>query len=295
MNRSDNQPNDDAEGYDLDHVLDDAFTSRRVPVLSPSMMDVRRRARRRTNRTRATGLAAVACVSVGGVALLANNHKPGSRPAVGAAAEVAAGYDEAVCATTTTWETLPATTLLAPETTWEVVPTTADLSAGFVGATTTTGFDVVTSSTDCLRQPPSGFRCIGDPTVTQDGWVYYDYCETIDTATPLAPTPTPTYTTVPWPTNSLLGEDGVYTVVVGDYLFDIAQRFCTTADFVAEYNGWPEGVNHPLNPGDLVKIPDLYKSAFCNPFATTTTVATAVDPNFTTTSNLPATTTTVGP
>ena len=201
MNRSDNKPNDDAEGDDLDHVLDDAFTSRRVPVLSPSMMDVRRRARRRTNRARATGLAAVACVSVGGVALLANNHKPGSRPAVGAAA---VGYDEEACATTTTWETLPPTTVLAPETTSEVMPTTLAPSAGLLAsATSTTAIDVITPTTSCLPQPPSGFRCIGDPTVTRDGWIYYDYCETIDTAT----LPTPTYfeTTQPQPTTDLAG------------------------------------------------------------------------------------------
>lgn len=302
MNPFDNQPDNDAEGFDLDHVLDDAFASRRLPVLSPSMMDVRRRARHRRNRTRATGLAAVTCVSVGGVAVLANNRKPSSRPAAGA--DVPFG-DDPCAPTQVTWELVPTTTLLAPETSSSTAPTTpttapaAAASAGFLAAaTSTTASDVVTTTTTCVPQPLSGFRCMGDPTVGQDGWTYYDYCEPVD------PLPMPTYfdTMLPLPTTTVLGEESVYTVVFGDYLFDIAKRFCTTAETVAEYNGWPEGVEHPLNPGDMVLIPPgpCAPPAF-DPSFTTTTVeiggATGeqVDPSIFTTTELPATTTTVGP
>jgi LysM repeat protein len=229
MNRSHNQPNDDAEGYDLDQVLDDAFTSRRVPVLSPSMMDVRRRARRRTNRTRAGSLAAVACVGIGGVAVLANNHKPGSRPAAGAAA----GNGDDAC---------------APATTWAVAPMTTVASAGFLAAaTSTTASDVVTTTT-CAPQPPSGFRCVGDPTVTQDGWTYYDYCEAVGVAVPttfeiMAP-PTSPATTVP-----------LVSVTEGDTLQSIAEQYCTAAEAIATYNGWPDGPDHVVQLGEVIVIP----------------------------------------
>ena len=285
MNRSDNQSNDDAEGYDLDHVLDDAFASRRVPVLSPSMMDVRRRARRRTNRTRATGLAAVACVSVGGVAALANNRKPDSRPATGSAV----AYGDEACAPATTWELIPPVTVppvTAPTSTWEPASTTTVLSAGFLAAATTTTIEpeIVTPTTACLPQPPGGYRCAGEPTVTQDGWVYYDYCEpVVDTApatTIYSETTVPYFeTTLPSPTTTLFGEEAVYTVVFGDYLFGIAQQFCTTAEDVAAFNAWPEGINHPMKPGDVVRIPPAPSS--CS--ATTVIPATTEIPATSTT------------
>jgi LysM repeat protein len=46
-----------------------------------------------------------------------------------------------------------------------------------------------------------------------------------------------------------------YTVVFGDYLYGIAEKFGVEASEIASYNEWPEGINHPLNPGDLVRIP----------------------------------------
>jgi LysM repeat protein len=46
-----------------------------------------------------------------------------------------------------------------------------------------------------------------------------------------------------------------YTVVAGDSMFKIASMFDITAEVLANYNGWSEGINHPLFPGDVVKIP----------------------------------------
>jgi hypothetical protein len=215
MNRSDNQsdrdPVDD-EAFDLDDLLDDAFAARRVPVLSPSLMDVRRRARHRRNRTRATGLAAAACVSVGGVAVLLNNHRPAPRTAVGAD-ELG---DEQPCVPPTTVLvnyppiTPPYNSSSAPPLTYldttTLSPTTTALATGFVAAatnTSTTDIGVVTPSTTCAPQPRSGFRCIGEPTAMQDGWTYYDYCETVGDAAPPSyavttlPPPTAPATTVP--------------------------------------------------------------------------------------------------
>ncbi len=46
-----------------------------------------------------------------------------------------------------------------------------------------------------------------------------------------------------------------YTVQSGDYLYAIAEAFGVKAEDIASYNSWTDGVRHPLNPGDVVKIP----------------------------------------
>jgi hypothetical protein len=263
MNPYDNDPRND-EAFDLDGLLDDAFASRRVPVLSPSLMDVRRRARHRRNRTRATGLAAVACVSVGGVAVLVNNRQPTSKPAVGAGVSIGAEEPcapESVVPTTTVLEmdvprstvqvTDPATTIL--DTTSLPPASTAALVAGFVADPTLSGEgELFTTTTEpCSPKPTGGFRCTGDSTDTQDGWTYYEYCESVDNLT------VPTY--LETTTTSLFIEvvefEQAYVVQFGDYLLGIARLFCANAGEVAVYNAWPEGVEHPLSPGDTVKIP----------------------------------------
>lgn len=47
----------------------------------------------------------------------------------------------------------------------------------------------------------------------------------------------------------------LYTIKAGDYLVRIARDFDTTAEAIAEYNGWPEGIRHALNPTDEIRIP----------------------------------------
>jgi LysM repeat protein len=132
---------------------------------------------------------------------------------------------------------------------------TTAASAGFLAAaTSTTASDVVTTTT-CAPQPPSGFRCIGDPTATQDGWTYYDYCETFGVAVPttyeiMAP-PTSPATTVP-----------LVSVTEGDTLQSIAEQYCTAAEAIAAANGWPEGVDHVVQVGEAIVIPP---SAYCAP------------------------------
>lgn len=51
------------------------------------------------------------------------------------------------------------------------------------------------------------------------------------------------------------GGQGTYTVEAGDYLYSIAQKFDTTPQAIAEANGWSDGVNHAIFPGDVIKIP----------------------------------------
>ena len=50
-----------------------------------------------------------------------------------------------------------------------------------------------------------------------------------------------------------------YTVAAGDYVFAIASKHCLAgqagAESIASFNEWADGVNHPLNPGDVIKIP----------------------------------------
>ena len=71
---------------------------------------------------------------------------------------------------------------------------------------------------------------------------------------PTTPVTAPPTTGAPEAGQVVEGEQQ-YTVIFGDYLFGIAKLYGTTADGIAVYNAWPEGVNHSLNPGDIVKIP----------------------------------------
>jgi LysM repeat protein len=48
---------------------------------------------------------------------------------------------------------------------------------------------------------------------------------------------------------------GSYTVVANDYLGGIAEKVNSTIDAIVEANGWADGANHPLYPGDVIKIP----------------------------------------
>jgi LysM repeat protein len=94
----------------------------------------------------------------------------------------------------------------------------------------------------------------------------------------------PVYVTAPTvaPTTTLVGGavvdpnapaavDGeqAYTVVSGDYALGIAKKHCISLDTLIAYNAWTEGSAHPLNPGDVVKIP----SGGCSPSAATTVPA----------------------
>lgn len=46
-----------------------------------------------------------------------------------------------------------------------------------------------------------------------------------------------------------------YTVQSGDSVFKIATLYGITADVLANYNSWPEGIQHSIFPGDVVRIP----------------------------------------
>lgn len=46
-----------------------------------------------------------------------------------------------------------------------------------------------------------------------------------------------------------------YTVRVGDYLADIADRHGVALGDLVAYNRWPDGADHALLPGDVIRIP----------------------------------------
>jgi LysM repeat protein len=47
----------------------------------------------------------------------------------------------------------------------------------------------------------------------------------------------------------------LYTVVAGDALASIANKFGITIDVLVAYNEWAEGISHPIYPGDEIRIP----------------------------------------
>lgn len=61
-------------------------------------------------------------------------------------------------------------------------------------------------------------------------------------------------TTVPGQVGAVPGEQ-TYTVVGGDLVVRIAKKFCISAKTLADYNGWAEGITHPIFPGNVIKIP----------------------------------------
>lgn len=50
-------------------------------------------------------------------------------------------------------------------------------------------------------------------------------------------------------------EEQLYEVQSGDVLFSIADNFGVTAQEIADYNDWEDGINHAIYPGDSIKIP----------------------------------------
>lgn len=104
--------------------------------------------------------------------------------------------------------------------------------------------------------------------------------DTTDSGTTLATLTTEAVQTVPTtpaPTTigpgMVSGTDTTYEVKSGDYLSGIATRYKVALDELVAYNEWADGSNHPINPGDIIKIPPGYTVP--DESATTTTAATS--------------------
>jgi hypothetical protein len=65
-----------------------------------------------------------------------------------------------------------------------------------------------------------------------------------------------------------------YVVVEGDSLFSIAAVFDIDPTVLVNYNSWPEGIDHPIFPGDVVKIPPYGPTGNTYPYLTDTAPAT---------------------
>lgn len=50
-------------------------------------------------------------------------------------------------------------------------------------------------------------------------------------------------------------QEQTYTVRSGDSVSKIASLYGISGEVLANYNSWPEGIQHPIFPGDLVEIP----------------------------------------
>jgi LysM repeat protein len=47
----------------------------------------------------------------------------------------------------------------------------------------------------------------------------------------------------------------LYTIEAGDAVSSIANKFGITMEELANYNEWPEGISHPIYPGEEIRIP----------------------------------------
>ena len=70
------------------------------------------------------------------------------------------------------------------------------------------------------------------------------------TAAPAAPS-TPAATSTTFDVNS----GATYTVVAGDYLSGIAKKVGTTVAAIVAANGWTDGDQHAIFPGQTIKLP----------------------------------------
>ena len=75
------------------------------------------------------------------------------------------------------------------------------------------------------------------------------------TAPPAATTPATATTSAETTTTVDAAAGATYTVVNGDYLAGIATKNGTTVDAIVAANGWSDGANHPIFPGDKIKLP----------------------------------------
>ncbi len=181
---------DEQEHDEMDRLLHQAFVSRPHGGGSPSLVDVRSRARRHQRRRVSGALGATAVLGVSGVAVLAARGGPES----GIAGDGA----------TSTWSRTEAGpqcgyTDFAPATTTVEDPTTTLVSTTDPSEAALTVFESgsIPLSPGCL--PPGKVRCIGNNGTDDQGYTYFDYCEDLSINYPTTTTIielVPPYTTV---------------------------------------------------------------------------------------------------
>jgi len=198
------EPDMDANDNDMDRLLHQAFVSRPRGGGSPSLVDVRHRARRHQRRRVGGVLGATAVLGVSGVAALAARGGPEAGVAGGAAASTTAPANNFNCSLplavpTTTWlvdHTAPVESIPtdAPQPTYTTVPWPVGDTAP---PTTTIAPDASYAPFTAPCVPTGQFRCLGNNGTDEQGYTYFEYCEpvsdyptdsTIATVTEFAPT-----------------------------------------------------------------------------------------------------------
>lgn len=141
-----------------------------------------------------------------------------------------------------------------------------------------------------------------DETVPPDGGpqaTYLDETYLIDTDPPDGPTryfssctevTVPTDDQYPAPTTTTVESYTEWDVRDRDTLSGLSSMFGTSAELIAEANGWPDGVDHQLPIGESIVIPIIGGLDLADPIAQTTTSTTVLPPSTTT---IPPTTTAV--
>jgi LysM repeat protein len=99
------------------------------------------------------------------------------------------------------------------------------------------GGDDAAPSASLLSQTATTYAVIDPPTTTST------------TTTTLAPPPAASGNT-----GGASTSDGTYTVRSGDSVFRIAGTFGLTPEALAAANGWPDGIQHTILPGDVVLV-----------------------------------------
>lgn len=169
---------------ELDRLLQGAFESQqRVGAGSPSMVDVRRRARGHQRRRVGGVVGATAMLGVSGVAVLASRGSSETGIAGDAATSTWARTDSGpLCGYTPAATNYPVTTIEPTTTTTWLESSSAPLTTTFDASSGTTARPL-----SCI---PSGqFRCIGNNGTDDQGYTYFEYCE----STEFSATATTTY------------------------------------------------------------------------------------------------------
>ena len=155
--------------------------------------------------------------------------------------------------------------------------------------------DQVPVTTSCWT-PSTAPATLADPTVGSPANVIAEACPvpmpTVDTAPPftkcqppgieLAPTTGVPMTTIPSSTTTTSSspettasspettttvislacdyQEQTYEVLPGDGVYSIAALFAIDPQILANYNSWPEGIDHPLLVGDVILIPPVARA-----------------------------------
>jgi LysM repeat protein len=159
-----------------------------------------------------------------------------------------------------------------------VVGSVAVLAAGATGIMLVANPTATPAPLDGTDGPAAlSWACTG-PLGSDGAYDYFEACEALPgVVTPTTP-PFPIVPTtiagsvpvssVPEPSVPVIGtappttafspfvsQEQVYVVAEGDSVYRISDRYDLAPDVVSSYNGWPEGINHPLSVGEHVLIP----------------------------------------